>query len=89
MWYPQVMVIAGIQQRLNARVGEQAWLLLLLQETSDPSPAQPAPSVSRAHRLWQSIKVYGTYFKSQYFQRHVSWDIGYAHKSTCNFLLPR
>lgn len=43
MWYPQVTVIAAIQQQLNAGVGEQ---LLLPQETSAPRPAQPAPAGS-------------------------------------------
>lgn len=39
--------------------------------------------------LCQPVKVNGPYFRSQYFQRPVSWDTGHACESTRNFLLPR
>lgn len=75
------MVIAGIQQQWTAGVGEQ---LLLPQETSAP-PSRAACSCC----LCQPVKVNGPYFRSQYFQRPVSWDTGHACESTRNFLLPR
>lgn len=46
--YSLVMVTAGIQQQINACVGEPALFLLLLQEPSDPNPVQPVPSISTA-----------------------------------------
>lgn len=58
MWYPQVTVIAGIQQQLNARVGEQIWLLLLPQETSDPHrllPLSPKQSGSESSLRYMGL----------------------------------